>query len=89
MKVPSSTGLSTVAWYNSGKIQNKGWEFNIDIAAVKTKDWSFNFGFNISQNKNEILELPENKNDELYTFGNKNYAYSVMMDIDIKVYTRM
>ncbi|MCS2959496.1 TonB-dependent receptor [Bacteroides salyersiae] len=32
MKVPSSTGLSTVAWYNSGKIQNKGWEFNIDIA---------------------------------------------------------
>ena len=79
MKVPSSTGLSTVAWYNSGKIQNKGWEFNIDIAAVKTKDWSFNFGFNISQNKNEILELPENKNDELYTFGNKNYAYSVMM----------
>ncbi len=79
MKVPSSTSLSTVAWYNSGKIKNEGWEFNLDFNVLRSNDWSFNFGFNISQNRNEILELPENKNDEYYSFGNKNYAYSVMM----------
>ena len=79
IKVPSSTGLSTVAWYNSGKMENRGWEFNIDVAAVRTKDWGFNLGFNISQNKNKVLELPENQSDETYTFGNKKYAYRVLM----------
>ncbi|WP_195349797.1 SusC/RagA family TonB-linked outer membrane protein [Bacteroides nordii] len=79
IKVPSSTGLSTVAWYNSGKMENRGWEFNIDVAAVRTKDWGLNFGFNISQNKNKVLELPENQSDETYTFGNKKYAYRVLM----------
>lgn len=78
MEVPGSTGLSTVAWYNSGKIQNRGWEFNMDVTAIKSKTWGLNFGFNISQNQNEVLELAENKSDEVYTFGNKAYAYRVV-----------
>lgn len=77
--VPSTTGLSKVAWYNSGKMSNKGWEFYMDYDVIRTKDWGFMFGFNIAQNENKVLEMPENKSDETYTFGNKNYAYKVMI----------
>ncbi|MDD3320246.1 MAG: TonB-dependent receptor, partial [Paludibacter sp.] len=73
--VPSSTGYSKVAYYNSGKMENKGWEFSTDVIAVNNKKWKVSFNFNIAQNKNQILELPENKQDLNYTFGNKNYAY--------------
>jgi TonB-linked SusC/RagA family outer membrane protein len=73
--IPTSTGFTTVSFYNSGKMENKGWEFSADVMALKNKDWRLSFNFNISQNKNEILELPGNKQNLNYTFDNKNYAY--------------
>jgi len=73
--VPTSTGYTTVAYYNSGSMNNKGWDFSTDIMVIKTKDWRLNVNFNISQNKNEIIEMPENKQGLNYTFGNKSYAY--------------
>jgi len=75
VEVPTSTGYTKVTYYNSGKMDNKGWEFSTDCQIVKNKDWKFNVNFNISQNRNEIIELPENKQNLNYTFGNKNYAY--------------
>jgi TonB-linked SusC/RagA family outer membrane protein len=77
IKVPSTTGYTTVKYYNSGKMDNKGWEFSADYMVLKTTDWKMNVTFNISQNRNEILELPENKQDLNYSFGNKNYAYKL------------
>ncbi len=73
--IPSSTGFPTVRYFNSGTMQNKGWEITIDQQVLRNKNWRFNVNFNISQNRNEILELPSNKQDLNYTFGNKNYAY--------------
>lgn len=78
VSIPSSTGLAKVAWYNSGKMSNRGWEFNIDYDAIRTKDWGLNLSFNISQNKNEIKDLAENKKDENYEFKNGTYAYRVI-----------
>lgn len=75
VNLPSSTGFASVKFYNSGKMQNSGWEFRTDFQAIKSKDFSFNIDFNISQNKNEIIDMPENKQDMYYTFGNKNFAY--------------
>lgn len=75
VELPTSTGFSTVNFYNSGKMSNKGWEFRTDVDVVRNKNWKFNFDFNIAQNRNQILELPENKKNENYTFGNKRYAY--------------
>jgi TonB-linked outer membrane protein, SusC/RagA family len=77
IKVPTTTGYTTVKYYNSGKMDNKGWEFSADYMLLKTKDWKLNVNFNISQNRNEIIELPDNKQDLTYTFGNKNYAYKL------------
>jgi TonB-linked outer membrane protein, SusC/RagA family len=75
--VPTSTGYTTVKYYNSGKMDNKGWEFSADMQVLKSKDWKLNFNFNISRNKNEIVDLPENKQALNYTFGNKSYAYKL------------
>ncbi len=75
--VPTSTGYTTVKYYNSGKMDNKGWEFMTDLQVLKSKNWKLNVNFNISQNKNEIVGLPENKQGLSYSFGNKNYAYKL------------
>jgi len=75
--LPATTGFATVKYYNSGTMDNKGWEFSTDFQLLRTKDWKFNINFNISQNKNEILDIPENKQALNYTFGNKTYAYKL------------
>lgn len=77
--LPTSTGFSSVRFYNSGKMSNQGWEFRTDINVLKNKKWNFSLDFNIAQNRNKILELPENKQNENYTFGNKNYAYKFVV----------
>lgn len=76
MKVPSSTGYATVKFYNSGSMENKGYEFMTDFTVLKNKDWTVNVNFNLSQNRNKIIDLPENKQGTYYpSFGNKAYAY--------------
>jgi len=77
--LPSSTGYAKVAFYNSGKMSNQGWEFHTDIDVVRKKDWKFSLNFNISQNRNQILDLPSNKQNQNYTFDNKNYAYKFVV----------
>jgi TonB-linked SusC/RagA family outer membrane protein len=77
--IPSSTGYTTVKYYNSGKMSNEGWEFRTDIDVIRKKDWKFSLNFNISQNRNQILDLPKNKQNENYTFGNKSYAYKFVV----------
>ena len=78
MSLPTSTGFSKVAWYNSGRMTNKGWEFRVDADVVKTKNWNFFLSFNISQNDNMINSFPPNVDMENYTFGNGKYAFLVM-----------
>jgi len=76
--IPTSTGFSNVAWYNSGKMSNKGWEFRFDYDVLRSKDWSLQLNFNIAQNKNEVLEMPENKTATNYSLKNGAYAYKLV-----------
>ena len=75
--IPSTSGYSKISYYNSGKMSNEGWEFRIDYDFFRTSDWLVSANFNISQNKNKVLEMPDNVTDYRYSFGNGNYAYSV------------
>ncbi len=77
--LPSSTGYPTVAYYNSGKMSNQGWEFYTDFSIIRKKDFNFIVNFNIAQNRNQILQLQSNKQAQDYTFGNKNYAYKFVV----------
>lgn len=72
--IPSTTGYSTaqMAWYNSGKMRNEGWEARVDYKVFKIKKWDLSVNFNISHNENTILELPDNLDDGTNSFSLKN-----------------
>jgi len=78
ISLPTSSGFTKTKWYNSGKMSNQGWEFRVDYDAISKKDLNVSFNFNISRNKNEVLELPDNLTDFKYSFGNGEYAYKVI-----------
>ncbi|MBQ8423216.1 MAG: TonB-dependent receptor [Coprobacter sp.] len=75
--IPSSVGYATaqLAYYNSGKLSNEGWEYRIDYEIFKNKDWTVSANFNINRNVNKILELPENLTaDEIPSVSNGEYT---------------
>lgn len=78
--IPSYTGYSTarLAWYNSGKLRNEGWEFRIDGELFKSKDWTVKANFNINRNVNTIVELPDNYSEEQFSLSNGEYALKLM-----------
>ncbi len=57
--IPSSTGFSKFNT-NDGSMRNRGIETSIDYKVVEKQDFSLSFNFNISTNKNIVLQLPEN-----------------------------
>ncbi len=76
--IPTSSGYTKTRFYNSGSLSNKGWEFRVDWDAVKSRELTLLLNFNISQNKNEIIELPDNLTEYKYDFGNGEFAYKVI-----------
>ncbi len=58
--VPAGTNLSNYVWTNIGDMQNKGWEFNLGLKAISTKDWKWDINLNATTNKNEITKLTVN-----------------------------
>ena len=75
--IPSTTGYSTIAYYNSGASENKGWEFRTNIIFLQKKDWFVSGSFNLARNENLITEMPDNRDpegEEKYSFANGKYA---------------
>ncbi|GAB5550579.1 MAG: TonB-dependent receptor [Saprospiraceae bacterium] len=48
--LPRTTGFTSQI-QNFGELENKGWEFGINYAAIQTNDLQWNVNFNISQNE--------------------------------------
>lgn len=48
---------------NIGSVANKGWEFTYDVDVVRTKDFRFNFGGNITFMKNKVIKLADENKD--------------------------
>ncbi len=55
--IPSTTGFSSIAYYNSGSTRNEGWEFRTDFVLLNQKDWRVSGYFNLARNRNKITEL--------------------------------
>ncbi len=65
-----SGGLPTSVPQNIGSMYNKGWEFDLKADVVKNENFTWNSGFNISLNKNEVTALsPEMTNLQTATSG--------------------
>jgi TonB-linked SusC/RagA family outer membrane protein len=56
--LPSTTGYDD-AFVNIGKIQNEGLELSLNTINVKSKDFTWSSGFNISFNRSKVLALSE------------------------------
>lgn len=54
---PTAATVGTVR-ANVGAMENKGWEFQFNIFPVRTKNLQWEVFFNISLNRNQILDLP-------------------------------
>ncbi len=60
VRIPSTSGYSSLAWANVGEMTNKGWELNIELNKIlKIGKFTLGANFNISQNFNEIVEMDE------------------------------
>jgi TonB-linked SusC/RagA family outer membrane protein len=54
--LPTSTGFSS-AIQNIGELQNRGVEFSLNTTNVSNDNFTWNSGFNISFNRNEVVNL--------------------------------
>ena len=54
---PAGTNFSNKILANIGNMENRGVEFTINTQPVRNKDLTWDFGFNITYNKNEITKL--------------------------------
>jgi TonB-dependent starch-binding outer membrane protein SusC len=54
-----TSGFNSVS-ANVGSMENKGWEFQVNIIPVRTKDFTWDFTFNIALNKNKVTSLRNN-----------------------------
>ncbi|KLT67624.1 TonB-dependent receptor [Pedobacter sp. BMA] len=58
--LPYASGIPNARGYkNIGSLENKGLEFAISTTNIKTKSFSWTSSFNISFNKNQIVELTQ------------------------------
>lgn len=78
--------ISPISGYNSqqqniGKTQNKGIELQLGFLAVKSRDFSYNTSFNISFNRNKILELQSGVNSYLTQSGWVNSLADVKVEV--------
>src|SRR5690606_15580887 len=78
IKLPSATGCGEMKFYNSGRMENRGWEPIFNVHAIRQQDFNLYFNLNMSKNRNEVLDLPDNLQLETYTFENGGYAHRIV-----------
>ena len=72
VRIPSTSGFSSLAWTNVGEMTNKGWELNISANRfIKIGKFSMSANFNICQNFNEIVDMDESVLESI----NSEWAY--------------
>ncbi|MDP4278469.1 MAG: SusC/RagA family TonB-linked outer membrane protein, partial [Bacteroidota bacterium] len=76
--IPVTTGYTTIKYFNSGEMSNKGFEFRTDYELFKDKDWRVALNFNVSRNINRVEKIPDNLTQDNYSFGNGNYAIRIV-----------
>jgi TonB-dependent starch-binding outer membrane protein SusC len=62
--VPAGSNLSNFINTNVGDLENKGVEFALNMNPIRTEKIKWDFGFNITANKNEITKLTASDDPE-------------------------
>ncbi|TKG97399.1 TonB-dependent receptor [Puteibacter caeruleilacunae] len=77
VKLPTTTGFSTIAWMNYGDVENEGFEFSGFWKAINKKSLKLQVNWNLSRNINKRLRLPDNVAYDNYSYANGKYASRV------------
>lgn len=59
LDLPPTTGWPSIVT-NNGKYQNQGVEIDVNATLLRTRDFQWTLGANLTFNKNKIVELPDN-----------------------------
>lgn len=82
--IPSSSGYTSLSWYNDGSMSNKGWEFNINgNGIVRAGDFSMDFNVSFANNRNRVLSMDATLLDGLneeFNYQNKQYLSRVQLN---------
>ena len=58
--MPSSiTSGYSAKYINAGRVDNWGWELQMNATPVRTRDWNWNLWVNFAKNSSEVVELYE------------------------------
>jgi TonB-dependent starch-binding outer membrane protein SusC len=68
--IPSLGGYSNIL-QNVGKVENKGLEFSLAYNVLKTRAFQWSSSFNISFNRNRIVQLADNQELITFALGNR------------------
>ncbi|WP_172277142.1 SusC/RagA family TonB-linked outer membrane protein [Chryseobacterium sp. LAM-KRS1] len=68
--LPSLTGVDR-QYLNVGDVRNKGWEFNVNYAVIKSENVNWDIGFNISTYNNRVLST---RNNSIQLLSNNQVA---------------
>ena len=70
-RIPSNTGFTTLAYKNTGKMRNTGWEFHLNTnRLIKAGKFGMDMNANFGNNRNELLEMDE------YVLNSLNSTFS-------------
>lgn len=75
--LPSSTGFSSYK-DNVGEISNKGFELDVRLNPVRTKDWNLILNFNMAHNRNRIEKISNSMkayNEKVIAMYRENLSY--------------
>ena len=76
LTAPSGSGYTSY-YVNAGKITNKGFELTVDAEPIRKANFSWKSSVNLSQNKNEIVELIASNAD--YQVGGDNEGFAAVI----------
>ena len=83
-RIPSNAGYYTIAWYNTGKMRNTGWDFRINTNnIIKKGKFSADMFVNFSNSRSRLLEMDDIVRKGINsTFGYDNKQVLTRVQID-------
>ena len=64
--VSAGTNFGPAVMSNVGSLRNQGVEFSIEATPIQTKDWTWEVGYNVTYNQNEITKLSNGVSKDYY-----------------------
>ena len=78
-QIPLSTGYKYLKYYNSGTIENSGFEFQTTAKVLNMENIELGVNVNFAINKNKIIKAPDNvAEDDVNMLENGNYTSRIV-----------